>query len=108
MPFTKATIICAAHSNSIGKAAIIASIKDIKRVGIIAISIGKNMMVGLANGLDRFASLPEMAAIDAGAASITAVSSMQPDSESNIPQYPSANEIGKAVAQAMMQYGVVG
>jgi phage-related protein len=73
----------------------------------VMMGVGKNMMLGLAQGLDKYAPVAEGITLGAAGANVGGTTGfMAVNTSSN--EYPSADEIGRAVAMAMMQYGLAG
>lgn len=71
----------------------------------VMMDIGKNVMLGLEQGLNKYAPLPEIA-LTSTMGSVKNLS-VQGREETNMPSYPTAAEIGKALVYALNQAGMV-
>lgn len=100
---------------SIGKgikdfgAQVLADLKDVLNIGSPSremFNIGKNMMLGLALGLERYQVAPEGVTINA-AGRLAGSTGMEMEAPETGYDGPSANEIGKSVAFHLAQLGIL-
>lgn len=84
---------------------VIAGFKDLLGINspsVVMMGFGKNMMLGLERGISKYADLPQLAL--QGSVSGVAIGRQEQEQSMSI---PTANEIGRAVAIALMQTGMV-
>lgn len=79
---------------------------DIKSPSKVMMGIGKNVMLGLEEGINKYAPLPEIA-LTGSMGNIKSIASANGKNETNMPSYPTATEIGKALVYALNQAGMV-